>query len=266
MSDLILFDSIVPEVREIPNIKGAWLISNLLSQAECLNFIEKIQHDEIIDTSTRLREDDNYEASIIRKSKRYKHDLPQLSQQIFERLKGIAPETLTFESEDDELGPFLTGTWKFHSVNEKISFLKYEVGGQFSKHRDGIYIQHQDLRSLITVLVYLNSDYQEGRTSAYDDTGAYSISVEPIIGSAFMMIQRVLHEGGQVASGVKLAVRFDLMYHREGEMNSEIEEKNKLAAEYLKMANELERSHQGLEAVKYYRMAFKLNPQLESIL
>lgn len=266
MSDLILFDSVVPEVREIPNIPGTWLISNLLSQAECLNFIDKVQHDEIIDTSTRLRENDNYEASILRKSKRYKPDLPELSQQMFERLKGIVPDTLTFENEDNELGPFLTGSWKFHSVNEKISFLKYEAGGQFTKHRDGIYIRHQDLRSLITVLVYLNSDYQEGRTKAFDDTDTYSVSVEPIVGSAFMMIQRVLHEGGQVASGVKLAIRFDLMYHRVSEISSEVEDKNQLAAEYLKMANELERSHQGLEAVKYYRMAFKLNPQLESYL
>ena len=80
------------------------------------------------------------------------------------------------------------------------------------------------------------------------------------------MIQRILHEGGAVEQGIKHAIRFDLMYHRITSYSPEIQEKNVLAAQYLKMANELERSNQGMEAVKYYQKAFKLNPKLEYML
>lgn len=263
-TDLCLHDTIVPSVSPIPNIPGSWVISNLISAQEALNFILKVTHDETIDTNTRLRDD--YTSSIVRISTRFKHDIPDLALAMYSRLQGIAPAQLTYDEEDDELGPFLKGSWNFHSVNERISFLKYGPGGIFSKHRDGIFIKHEDLRSMISVLVYLNNDYLGGRTKAFSDDGLHEFSIEPVVGNAFMMIQRVLHEGGVVEHGEKYAIRFDLLYYRISEFVQEIHDKNELAAEYLKMAGEFERSHQGMEAVKYYRMAFKLNPKLESML
>ena len=263
-TDLILFDEVHPELQAIEAIPGSWIINNLISPSEAANFIAKVEHDEEIDTRLRVRDD--YTSSIHRISRRYKHDLPEIAKEIFNRLQGIAPSQLTFEEEDDELGPFLKGIWNFHSVNEKISFFKYEPGGVFSKHRDGIYIKHEDLRSFITILVYLNNDYTQGRTKIFSDDGLCEISIEPAVGLGFMMIQRILHEGGAVEQGIKHAIRFDLMYHRITSYSPEIQEKNVLAAQYLKMANELERSNQGMEAVKYYQKAFKLNPKLEYML
>ena len=265
-SDLILWDEVAPVMNEIENIPGTWMIKGLLSKEECSSLISKVEFDEEIDTTYRLREDENYESSILRKSYRYKHDLPILAEQMFSRLQGIIPATLTFDKEDDELGPFLRGTWSFHSVNERISILKYGPGGIFSKHRDGIFIKNEDLRSMISVLVYLNSDYTGGRTKCYDDSEVYSCEVEPVPGDAFVMIQRVLHEGGEVCSNFKYAARFDLMFYRQTNKSAEELSKNELASEYLRMANELERSFQGLQAVKYYQLAFKLNPKLEEML
>ena len=262
---LFLQDSATPSISPIPNISDTWIIFDLITRSEASGFISGISHDEIIDTNTRLREDDDYESSIKRISLRYKHDMPDLATAMFSRLQGIAPPELSFDQEDDEIGPFLKGTWSFHSVNEKISFLKYGPGGVFSKHRDGIFIKHQDLRSMITILVYLNDDYVGGRTKAYSYDEQHEFTIEPVVGSAFMMVQKVLHEGGVVQEGEKHVARFDLLYHRVTEFVQEIQDKNALAAEYLQMAGEFERSHQGMQAVKYYQMAFKLNPKLEDM-
>jgi hypothetical protein len=265
-SDLVLHDEVHPTMTSINNIPGAWVLKGLLSSNEANHFISKLKFDEEIDTTANLRKDDPYKASILRKSFRFKQDLPDLASQIFSRLKKVIPSHLSFEEEDDELGPFLKGDWTFHSVNEKISFLKYGPGGVFSKHRDGIFIKNEDLRSLITVLVYLNSDFQGGRTKCFDDSEQFECEIEPIVGDAFVMIQRVLHEGGVVESGFKYAIRFDLMFLKSTEKNAEELSKNELAEKYLKIAGELERSRQGMEAVKYYQMAFKLNPKLEEML
>lgn len=265
-SDLVLQGSTSPVLEEIKNIPGAWVIHNLITAEEAEYFISKIEFDEEIDTSTRLRLDDDYQASIKRKSFRHKKDYPYLAKQVFDRLQGVIPQTLCFDKEDEELGPFLAGTWDFHCVNERVSFLKYGPGGVFSKHRDGIFVKNEDLRSLMTVLVYLNNQYEGGKTKCYDDSEAFEAEIEPVVGDAFLMVQRVLHEGGTVISGFKYAIRFDLMfYKRTGKTDEEIS-KNELAEKYLAMANELERSFQGKEAVKYYQLAFKLNPKLEEIL
>lgn len=265
-SDLILQDTLTPSIEEIKNIPGAWIIHDLISRSEAENFISKVEFNEEIDTTLRVRADDDYQASIKRISRRFKHDLPQLAEQIFDRLQGVIPKAVTFEKEDSELGPFLTGTWDFHSVNERISFLKYGPGGVFSKHRDGIFIKNEDLRSLMTVLVYLNDSYEGGRTKCYNDEETCECQIEPIVGDAFLMVQRVLHEGGTVISGFKYAARFDLMFYKRTEKSEEEISNNALAEKYLAMANELERSFQGQEAVKYYKLAFKLNPKLEEML
>ena len=262
---MILFDSIAPSVSIIEGIPGTWLISNLISQPEAKKIIENTNFDEIIDTRP-LREDNCYKPSIQRVSKRCKKDCPLLASEFYNRLQNIAPAQLDFDQEDSELGGFLKGSWRFHSVNERISFLKYEPEGHFSIHRDGIFIKHEDLRSLITILIYLNNDYVGGRTKAYSDDDRNEFAIEPVVGDAFMMIQKVLHEGGVVEEGTKYALRIDLLYERITPFVQEIYDKNLLAAEYLRIANDLERSFQGMEAIKYYQKAFKLNPKLEEML
>lgn len=263
-TDISLCDTVYPTIQEINGIPGTWLLNDILSPFEADMFIHNIDYNEVIDTTDILH--DGYEASVHRVSLRYKGDMPVLASDMYKRLQGIAPSELVFNEEDPELGAFLTGKWDFHSVNERISFLKYEPGGTFSRHRDGIFIRHEDLRSMISLLVYLNDDYVEGRTKAFSDNGDFEIDIQPAVGAGFMMMQRVLHEGGVVKQGVKYVIRFDLLYYRHNHLDRQIQDKNQLAAQYLSIAQDLERSHQGMEAIKYYQLAFKLNPKLEQML
>ena len=119
---------------------------------------------------------------------------------------------------------------------------------------------------MITILIYLNNDYVRGRTKAYSDDDRNEFAIEPVVGDAFMMIPKILHEGRVVEEGTKHALRIDLLYERITPFVQEIYDKNLLAAEYLRIANDLERSFQGMEAIKYYQKAFKLNPKLEEML
>jgi tetratricopeptide (TPR) repeat protein len=77
------------------------------------------------------------------------------------------------------------------------------------------------------------------------------------------MSQRVLHEGDAVLAGVKNIIRLDAIYEREGIYDKEKLEANRLAEMYLNLAGELERSGKGMQAVEYYKKAFRLNPDLE---
>jgi len=114
-------------------------------------------------------------------------------------------------------------------LNERISFLKYEAGGIFERHRDGVFVYHEDKRSFITILIYLNGDYTDGRTKVFTDDLSFEFAVVPTPGLAVSMTQRVLHEGGIVTEGLKYVIRIDAIYEREGVYDKEKLEKNQLA-------------------------------------
>lgn len=261
--ELRLIDTSVPVLSEIEGIPGASEISNVLTAAECEYFILSVIPEELLDTTAL---EGGREVFPKRISMRTKLTCPALAQDFLDRLRPVLPNELTFQQEDLELGAFLTGTWKLHSVNECISFLKYPPGGVFTRHRDGIYIPNEDTRSLISILVYLNADYEGGETMAFSDDGTVQATVQPATGNAFCMLQRVLHQGNEVIVGFKHVIRLDLLYQRVAEYSTERMENNQLAEQYLQMACDFERAHEGMKAVECYKKAFKLNPRLERML
>lgn len=118
----------------------------------------------------------------------------------------------------------------------------------------------------MTILVYLNSNYDEGRTIFYNNEETISVPFEPRPGHATVMMQNVIHEGGTLASGEKHVIRLDIIYERCTPYDKEKFEKNELAMQYLKIAQDLERGHKAMESIEYYKKAFKLNPNLELML
>ncbi|CAG9335366.1 unnamed protein product [Blepharisma stoltei] len=265
MADLRLFDEVSPVIEDICGVPRTWGIKGLLSKEECQLFLQNVVHDEELDTSAYKRADE-VEIFPKRISYRYKADLDNLSLQFFDRIKTLLPNPLVFNQEDSELGSFLEGSWKLWGVNERISFLKYLPGGQFTKHKDGIYFKNEDLRSMITILIYLNDDYEGGRTVLYNDEETVRVAFEPKAGDACAMMQNVIHEGGVVESGEKHAIRLDIIYERDAPYDPQKFDNNQLAMQYLKIAQDLERAHQATESVKYYQRAFRLNPHLEWML
>jgi hypothetical protein len=118
---------------------------------------------------------------------RLKLEHPRLAHEFYERVLKVVPTQLEFTEEDKDLGPFLVGRWNFVQINERISFLRYNPGGVFERHRDGIYVYHEDKRSIMTILIYLNDSYEAGRTAVFTDDLSFEHHVAPVPGSAVCM-------------------------------------------------------------------------------
>ena len=263
MNELRLRSEIIPRVEPIPGVPGASVLTDVLSAEECAEFLRIVEYDQKLDTTEIEGDRPVWPRRITFRSKVENEDL---ANDFLDRLRPVLPEILEFHEEDPEMGGLLVGQWKIHSINPQISFLKYTEGGVFTRHRDGIYIAHEDLRSMITILVYLNGEYSGGRTCAFSDDESIVFPVEPAPGKAFCMLQRVLHEGGEVLSGEKHVVRLDILYERQTALDPERYEQNQLASHYLQMAQDFERAHQGMKAVEYYKKAFRPNPGLEQLM
>lgn len=91
-------------------------------------------------------------------------------------------------------------------LNELFRFYKYEPNQRFKKHRDGSFIRNDEEVSLFTFMIYLNDDFEGGETSFEN------YIVKPKKGTALVFHHPLKHTGETVLSGVKYALRTDVMY------------------------------------------------------
>jgi len=99
----------------------------------------------------------------------------------------------------------------FCEINPRFRFLKYTDGDHFAKHTDEHYKNDKNEISLITVLIYLNDDYEGGNTKFLFDNDN-EISIIPKIGLICLMDQNILHEVPKLINGFKYVIRTELMY------------------------------------------------------
>jgi prolyl 4-hydroxylase len=96
------------------------------------------------------------------------------------------------------------------SANERLRCYRYRPGQRFRPHYDGAFVRSDDERSLLTLMVYLNEDFEGGETALLD----FGVVVKPRTGMALLFQHHLLHEGCEVTRWVKYAVRSDVMYRR----------------------------------------------------
>jgi prolyl 4-hydroxylase len=75
--------------------------------------------------------------------------------------------------------------------------------------------------SRLSVLIYLNDDYEGGHTNFLDGNNKQgptkiAFSVQPVTGTAIIFEHHLLHEGEILKKGVKYILRTDIMYYRPG--------------------------------------------------
>ena len=103
--------------------------------------------------------------------------------------------------------------YKFEYINPKFRFLKYEESNHFIRHKDESYISKKNEKSLITILIYLNDDYQGAYTRFFSDTyDKVGLSLTPETGMVCLMQQDIEHEVPKIESGIKYVIRTELMY------------------------------------------------------
>lgn len=260
LEEILSASPVIGDVTHIPDLPGSVLINSFLSPYECSSLIENIYYEEYIDTTFYK---DEHQLDIQRISHRLMKDVPEFASQIFERLSPFLPQTFSVPIEDEFLGPFSKGTWLLKEAHDRISFLKYDVGGKFSLHRDVIFMKNENLRSFYTVLIYLNENYEGGNTIIYNENREVLYEIVPKTGLAFVMPKRQMHEGCEVMHGTKHVLRVDVLYERDGELDKSEYSNREIAMKYVKLAANFEKTGYATKAIEYYKKAFKLDPSLE---
>lgn len=124
---------------------------------------------------------------------------------------------------------------------ERFRFYKYNRGESYPEHMDGSYKrrvyrngkQYQQ-QTFLTLLLYLNDDYEGGKTNFWLEKGHCrflkeielripSLSVSPKTGRCLLNIHNVFHEGSSVTFGTKYVIRTDIIFERELPLHQKIE-------------------------------------------
>lgn len=95
-------------------------------------------------------------------------------------------------------------------LNERLRFYRYDPGQAFPPHTDGFYQREDGTRSLLTLLLYLNEDFEGGATVFCD----INQRVTPRTGTALTFAHDLLHAGEAVTRGRKYVLRTDILFER----------------------------------------------------
>ena len=169
-------------------------ISGVLSAAECrahINWSEDLGFGAAPITTPagfRMRPD-------IRNNTRVMVDDPARAEALWERLADHVPARL--------------GEWRAVGLNERLRLYRYDAGQYFRWHLDGAFQRSHREQSLLTLMVYLNDDFEGGDTEFEGGP-----SVRPRQGAALLFLHPVLHQGAPIRAGRKYVLRSDVMYRR----------------------------------------------------
>lgn len=105
-------------------------------------------------------------------------------------------------------------------INELIRFYRYDAGQQFEWHQDFPFERDNGEQSYLTLMIYLNDDFEGGETSFDDSCSEESFDafqVTPKKGMALFFEHGNHHKGEPVTQGRKYVLRTDVMYAGEEE-------------------------------------------------
>ncbi|MBP9087255.1 MAG: 2OG-Fe(II) oxygenase [Kofleriaceae bacterium] len=170
-----------------------WTIPDVLSPSECADAIARIER--LGPAAAPVSTPRGYVMMPdVRNNERVMFDDIDLAARLFTRIEGSLPPVLC--------------AMRAVGANERFRCYRYQPGQQFAAHFDGAYERNSHERSLLTLIVYLNDDFEGGRTAFLD----FGIEAMPKVGTALVFQHLLLHEGSVVHSGVKYAMRSDIMY------------------------------------------------------
>jgi prolyl 4-hydroxylase len=115
-----------------------------------------------------------------------------------------------------DVRPYLPATMKTESSGAvalvglflPLRVYRYRDGQRFGLHQDQSYLRDDGARSRLTLMVYLDDDFDGGETD-FPEQGE---RVAPARGDALWFQHMVLHAGRAVTRGVKHVLRTDVLY------------------------------------------------------
>eukprot|EP00419_Tripos_fusus_P010900 CAMPEP_0172660546 /NCGR_PEP_ID=MMETSP1074-20121228/4126_1 /TAXON_ID=2916 /ORGANISM="Ceratium fusus, Strain PA161109" /LENGTH=230 /DNA_ID=CAMNT_0013476175 /DNA_START=50 /DNA_END=742 /DNA_ORIENTATION=+ len=131
-----------------------------------------------------------------------------LSAAMWERLRPFVPETVECDG----------NVWEACGLNECWRLSKYHPGDRFKRHCDANFLRDSREMSMLTVNIYMNSDFEGGSTRFFPDgrAGAADLTIQPEPGLCLLFrqppVQDYYHDGEEVQSGLKYLFRSDVVY------------------------------------------------------
>ena len=92
--------------------------------------------------------------------------------------------------------------------NPRLRVYRYAAGERHGAHWDTVVELPGDVRSLLTLVFYLNEGFVGGET----DFVELGVRVAPKAGRALLFQHRVLHQASEVLAGDKFVLRTDILY------------------------------------------------------
>lgn len=172
-----------------------FVIRQFVSPAECVSFIDASERggyeDAPVDTMALVD---------FRSNTRLIVDDPRLAADFYARAHSHLPSRI------DTRSP--TG------LNERFRYYRYDPGQHFAPHYDAPFQRSESEASALTLMVYLNDDFEGGSTDFYHEDQTLSFSVTPERGMALVFRHDLFHAGTPVRAGRKYVLRTDVMYGR----------------------------------------------------
>lgn len=183
---------------------------------------------------------------------------------IWERVKGFITTTI-----EDK---YLQSNWEAYNLNPQFRFCRYEPGQHFSPHYDSHFEISSTNRSFYTFMIYLNEVKDGGATHFLSDSsnpprGRILEKLQPEPGMLLIFQHNIYHEGEELNKGVKYLMRSDIMYELvkiDDEKKKYESDKRLKAMDLINQAERFEFEGDYENAIKCYKEAYKLCPELEN--
>ena len=179
-------------------IKFRFTLENFLTPEECKAFIERSEAIGYEESKIRVR----FGADVtevmnkdVRDNERVIFDDIELAASLFERVKQYLPQEL------DE-----TKEWELLGLNERFRFYRYKDGQQFKQHKDGAFVRNENEISKVTMILYLNEDFEGGEFEyIFNDE---TIKIKPIKNTTLIMNKEIHHRVLNVTNGERFSLIF----------------------------------------------------------
>jgi len=217
-------------------------IEGLISADECYSLVQSTESKGFQPATITITNSSDYAIPGITNSPKMKaqilpHDLRnhhrivmddnELAKTLWKKIRDLIPENLAYGQ----------GETKAVSVSKKFRVYRFDEGHKFARHYDGfeygsnVYATPTASKSTkkkipvpgLTLLVYLNEDFEGGKTVFFNSKGKEALSVKPTAGTALIYTHTILHEGSEVTKGRKYELHSDILF---GDSEFDEEESN----------------------------------------
>lgn len=170
-----------------------WTVEDCMSLADCNHYRERLQQGRA-ELAPVIGQHGVEVDPVVRSNTRVMWDDPQESNALLSRVASHVPKFLSRE--------------RLIGGNPRLRLYRYQPGQHHSAHWDTVVHFEGGARSLLTLVFYLNDDFEGGETD-FPELGKVIV---PRRGTALLFQHRIVHTACPVRRGEKHVLRTDLVY------------------------------------------------------